>query len=310
MTRRGDTRFGILWLLTGTLVVLLALLVLARYPGVFRRGTEYRAVFKSVAGLNKGDEVRYGGLPVGTVTQMEIDPADPTRIIIRFRIKRTTPVRADTKASVTQIGLLGAPYLHLEPGTMRAPALAPGSTLPTAENPSFQDAMRRLAQFFDRTDTLLRGAERFARLSPIERLDATLTRMDTLLVIATSGTRTSFEQIDRTFSRVDTASVRLARLMDRSERLLAALDTVTRTAGPALATTQREALQSLREMRILLADVREALAQEGGVDQVVRNMATATANIARLTERIERDPSSLLKQRDAPNKPAGPRARE
>ena len=310
MTRRGDTRFGILWLLTGTLLVLLSLLLLARYPGIFRRGTEYRAVFKSVAGLNKGDEVRYGGLPVGTVTQMAMDPADPTRIIVYFRVKRTTPIRADTKASITQIGLLGAPYLHLEPGTPGAVALPPGSKLPTVENPSFQEAMRRLAQFFDRTDTLLRGAERFARSSPIERLDATLTRMDTLLVIATSGTRTSFEQLDRTFSRVDTVSVRLARLMDRSERLLAALDTATRTAGPALATTQREALQSLREMRILLADVREALAQEGGVDQVVRNLATATANIARLTERIERDPSSLLKQRDAPNKTAGPRARE
>src|SRR5438045_911132 len=64
--RRGETRFGIIWLLSGTLLVLGALLVLARYPGIFRTGTEYHAVFKSVAGLNKGDEVRYGGLPVGT----------------------------------------------------------------------------------------------------------------------------------------------------------------------------------------------------------------------------------------------------
>lgn len=310
MKRRGDTRFGIVWLLTGTLLVLGALLVLARYPGFFRTGTEYSAVFRSVAGLNKGDEVRYGGLPVGTVTKEVIDPADPTRIIITFRVRRTTPIRADTKASITQVGLLGAPYLHLEPGTATAAALPPGSTLPTVENPSFQDAMRRLAQFFDRTDTLLRGAERFARASPVERLDATLTRMDTLIVLATAGTRTTFEQLDRTFSRVDTASVQLARLMGRSDRLLASLDTTARAAGPALATTQREALQSLREMRTLLSDLRDALSQEGGVDQVVRNMTTATENIARLTERLERDPTSLLRQRAAPNKPVGPRARE
>src|SRR5436190_3138584 len=194
--RRGETRFGIICLLSGTLLVLGALLVLARYPGIFRTGTEYHAVFKSVAGLNKGDEVRYGGLPVGTVTRMVIDPADPTRIIVGFRVKHNTPIRTDTKASITQVGLLGAPYLHLDPGSRTASAVAPGSTLPTVENPSFQDAMRRLAEFFDRTDTLLRGAERFARASPIERIDATLTRMDTLLVIATSGARASFSQID------------------------------------------------------------------------------------------------------------------
>ena len=308
--RRGEARFGIIWLLSGTLLVLAALLLLARYPGIFRTGTEYKAVFKSVAGLNKGDEVRYGGLPVGSVTRMDIDPADPTRIIVAFRVKRSTPIRVDTKASITQVGFLGAPYLHLDPGSRVAAAVPPGSTLPTVENPSFQDAMRRLAEFFDRTDTLLRGAERFAKASPIERIDATLNRMDTLLVIATTGAQASFGQIDRTFSRVDSASGKLARLMDRSERLLAALDTATRTAGPQLAATQREAVESLREIHTLLADFRDALSQEGGVDQMVRNLTAASDNIARLSERLERDPTSLLKQRAAPNKPAGPRARE
>lgn len=306
----GEARFGVIWLLSGTLLVLGALLVLARYPGVFRTGTEYRAVFKSVAGLNKGDEVRYGGLPVGSVTRMDIDPADPTRIIVAFRVKKTTPIRVDTKASITQVGLLGAPYLHLDPGSRYAAAVPAGTTLPTVDNPSFQDAMRRLAEFFDRTDTLLRGAERFAHASPIERIDATLNRMDTLLTIATTGAQSSFSQIDRTFSRVDSASMKLAHLMDRSERLLAAVDTVTRTAGPQLAATQREAVESLHEIHTLLADFRDALSQEGGVDQMVRNLSVASENIARLSERIERDPSSVLKQRAAPNKPAGPKARD
>ena len=307
---RGETRFGIIWLLSGTLLVLGALLVLARYPGVFRTGTEYRAIFKSVAGLNKGDQVRYGGLPVGSVTRMDIDPNDPARIIVAFRVRKGTPVRADTKASITQVGLLGAPYLHLEPGSRYASVVPPGATLPTVENPSFQDAMRRLAEFFDRTDTLLRGAERFAHASPIERIDATLNRMDTLLAIATTGAQSSFGQIDRTFSRVDSASTKLARLMDRSERLLAALDTATRTAGPQLAATQREAVESLHEIHVLLADFRDALSQEGGVDQMVRNITVASDNIARLSARLERDPTSLLKQRALPNKPAGPSARE
>ena len=310
MNRRGEARFGIIWLMSGTLLVLVALLVLARYPGIFRTGIGYRAVFKNVAGLNKGDEVRYGGLPVGTVTKMDIDPNDPTRIIVGFRVRRGTPIRSDTKASITQVGLLGAPYMQLEPGTRYAAALPAGSTLPTVENPSFQDAMRRLAQFIDRTDTLLGGAERFARASPIERIDATLDRMDTLLAIATTGAQTSFTTIDRTFARVDTASARLGALLDRSDRLLAALDTATRTAGPQLAATQREAVESLREIHNLLADFRDAFAQEGGVDQMVRNLSVASDNIARLSERLERDPTSVLKQRAAPNKPAGPRTRD
>ena len=308
--KRGETRLGIIGFLAATLLVLGALLLFARYPGVFRRGVEYHAVFHSVAGLNAGDQVRYGGLPVGTVTSMQIDPRDPTRIEVTFRVSRSTPIRTDTRASITQVGFLGAPYLHLEPGAADATALAVGSTLPTMENPSFQDAMRRLAQFFDRADTLMRGAERFAQLSPVERLDRTLQRMDTLLGIATRGTAMTFARLDSTFGRVNRASERLAQLSERSERLLVVLDTAVRTAGPQLATTQREAVQSLRELHTLLADLREAVAAQGGVDQVIRNMAMASENIARLTERLERDPTSLLKARAAPAKPAGPKSRE
>ena len=98
--------------------------------------------------------------------------------------------------------------------------------------------------------------------------------------------------------------------MDRSEHLMAALDTTARTAGPQLAATQREAVESLHEIHALLADFRDALSQQGGVEQMVRNLSAASENIARLSERLERDPSSLLKQRAVANKPAGPRARE
>lgn len=308
--RSGRIHFGIIGLLTGTLLVLVALLIFARYPGFFGGGTTYRAVFHNVSGLNAGDEVRYGGLPVGSVTRMEIDPLDPGRIVVRFRVKRTTPIRADTRASISQVGLLGALYLHLEPGTATAPVLPPGSMLATTENPSFQDAMRRLAQFLDRTDTLLHGIERFAQRSPIERLDASLARIDTLITITTRGANATFAQLDRSFTRLDQASANLSRVIESSDRLIVTVDTALRTAGPQLASTQREALESLREIRILLADVREAFTQQGGVDQVVRNISAASNNIARLTERLEADPTSVLKQRSPPYKPSGPKARD
>jgi hypothetical protein len=43
---------------------------------------------------------------------------------------------------------------------------------------------------------------------------------------------------------------------------------------------------------------------------MVRNLSVASDNIARLSARLERDPTSVLKQRAAPNKPAGPSARD
>jgi phospholipid/cholesterol/gamma-HCH transport system substrate-binding protein len=301
--RRNETRIGVLGFLAATLLVLGALVVFARYPAIFRTGREYHAIFRSVAGLNAGDEVRYGGLFVGTVTQMEIAPNDPTRVLVSFRVRRTTPIRVDTRASVSQVGLLGQPYLQLEPGRAEARALAAGGMLPSVDTPTFQDAMARLTSFFDRADTLIAGVEKFARASPLDRLDHTVARIDTLATVTMRGST-------RAFAEIDQASQRLTDLIDRSGRLVTSLDTTVRRSGPGLVTTQEEALKTVRELRLVVEDMRDALQQEGGLDHLVRNMAVASDNIARLSERLERDPSSVLKKRATPAKPAGPKVQE
>jgi len=307
---RNDTRFGIFGFLIATMLALVAIVMFARYPTILRTGREYRAVFHSVAGLNRGDEVRYGGLLVGAVTDLELAPNDPTQIVVTFRVRRNTPMRVDTRASISQVGLLGQPYLSLHPGAPRALALAEHGTVPSIDSPTFQDAVSRLAAFLDRADTLLTGAERVAHASPFERfdrtlsrLDVTLARIDTLAVIGTRGTT-------HTFARLDTTTSRLQALIERSNRLVVALDTTVRSTAPGLATTQTEALQAVRQMRLLVGDLREALQQEGGVEQLVRNLSVAADRVARLAERMEQDPTSVLKKRGTPVKLAGPAVRE
>lgn len=300
---RPDLRLGIFGFVVVTLVVLSALLMFARYPAIFHTGRPYSAVFRSVAGLNPGDEVRYGGLLVGSVSSMELDPHNPARIVVQFRVRHDTPIRADTRASITQLGLLGEPFLQLEPGSADAPPLPEGATLPSYDNPTFQDAMARLASFFDRADTVLIGAQRLTSTSPLERFDRTLTHVDTLVAVATAGS-------GRAFAQLDTTSAHLTFLVGRADRLIGLLDSTVRTAGPGITSTQSEALGAVRELRGLVSDLRDALQQQGGMDQVVRNLAVTSENLARITDRLDRDPASLLKRRAKPTKLAGPAIRE
>jgi phospholipid/cholesterol/gamma-HCH transport system substrate-binding protein len=280
-----------------------AMVALTRYPQLFRSGLEYRAEFRDVAGLNVGDEVRYGGLVVGSVTGIDLDTSDATRLLVRLRVRAKTPVRVDTRASISQVGLLGQQFLSLAPGKANAAPLPSGSMLATDDNLNFQDAMNQLAQFFRRTDTLLGGVDRFMRTDPFARLDQTLARIDTLIVTTSTGST-------RLVGSLDSASRQLNTVLARADRVIAAIDTTVGTAGPALSQTQREALSTLRETRTLVADLRDALQQGGGVDQLMRNVSSASENLARLSARIERDPSSVLKQRALPPKPIGPALRE
>jgi phospholipid/cholesterol/gamma-HCH transport system substrate-binding protein len=295
-----DSRRTIWVFLGAVFLVLTALVAIARYPNMIARGREYHSVFRSAAGLDVGDEVRYGGLVVGAVTKMAFDTTDPTRILVTYKVKRNTPMRTDTRASIGQVGFLGEPYLSLRPGAASAATLAAGSTVPTDESASFQEAMGRLASFLDRADTLMGSAERIARMTPWERIDRLFARLDTLVEGTTRGS-------EKVFSSLDRSSTQLTDVLTRTERVVAAIDTTVATARPDLQATQREMLATLREMRTLVGDVRDAMQEGGGVDKLMRNVSAASDNIARLSQRIERDPTSVLQRRAPPKKVAGPK---
>ena len=284
-------------------VAFLALLLFARRPIFLDRQREFQAVFRDVAGLDVGDEVRFGGVRVGSITAIEIDTAPPSSIRVRLRVRRSTPVRSDTKATITQLGLLGQPYLALQSSNAIGTPLADGATIVGEDNLSVQDAMRRLALSLDRADSAFATLDRLAQANPLARLDTTLARADTLVRGATRGS----EQL---LTRLDDASRQLAALLMRSERLVGAIDTAVAEARPALSGTQREALETLRETRALVVELRDALDEGGGMTQLVRNLNAASENFAKLSARIERDPASLLQRRALPAKPSGPPIRD
>lgn len=290
-------------LLGVAVLALVALVILARSPIFLDGRHEHTTTFRNVAGLNVGDEVRYGGVRVGAVTRLVIDSANPSRIRVEFRVRRGTPVRTDTRASLAQLGLLGQPYLALEPGAPDAPPLPAGAPVASAEGVDLQGALRRLALSLERADTVFAALDRLARANPLARLDTTLARADTLVRGATTGS-------ERLLARLDEASRRLALLLARSERLVGVIDTAVAEARPGLSLTQREALETMRETRALVAELREAMGESGGVERLVQNLNSATENVARLTARLERDPASLLRRRAQPSKPTGPAVRD
>jgi phospholipid/cholesterol/gamma-HCH transport system substrate-binding protein len=296
---RGQSRFGLLAFIATTLFVLIALIALARYPSMFRSGKEFRITFRSVPGLNLGDEVRYGGLLVGSITALEIDPRDPQRILVGVRVREEIPVNADTRAEINQVGLLGAPYLNLVPGTGNAPPIPPGGTIPSRDNLSFQDAMSRLAQFLDRADSLLIGVEQIASESPWERIGESFAGLDSLIAEMRVGT-------GRVFVGLDTTTRQLSTLLDRSERLVVAIDTAIASATPRLSSAQEDARRTLEEMRLLVSELRSATDNGERLEAIVRDLALASDNLAKLSTRLERDPSTLLSRRGAPSKPVGP----
>lgn len=83
--------------------------------GTARGGYRVSAEFDNVGAINVGTDVRLAGIKVGSVVAQELDP-DTYQARLTLAIDPKLKLANDTTAKVSSEGLLGAPYIALEPG--------------------------------------------------------------------------------------------------------------------------------------------------------------------------------------------------
>jgi len=78
-------------------------------------GYQLTARFEKIDGLSVGNDVRLGGIKVGTVLKHWVDP-ETYQAVVTFSVDDAIKLPADTFVSVSTEGLLGGAYLSLAPG--------------------------------------------------------------------------------------------------------------------------------------------------------------------------------------------------
>lgn len=78
-------------------------------------GYDVVASFDNVSGIAAGSDVRIGGIKVGTITSMNLNP-DTYRAKVNMRLKPDVQVPDDSSASIVSEGLLGGKFVQLMPG--------------------------------------------------------------------------------------------------------------------------------------------------------------------------------------------------
>jgi phospholipid/cholesterol/gamma-HCH transport system substrate-binding protein len=79
-------------------------------------GYPLTARFSSVDGLQTGGDVRIGGVKVGQVTSIAIDP-ETYLALVRIDVAPEIKIPVDSVASIATEGLLGGKYVGLLPGS-------------------------------------------------------------------------------------------------------------------------------------------------------------------------------------------------
>ncbi len=78
-------------------------------------GYSVKARFASVDGLGVGSDVRIGGIKIGVVNTMDLDPKT-YEALLTLQLREDIKLPEDSNAAVVSAGLLGSKFVEIAPG--------------------------------------------------------------------------------------------------------------------------------------------------------------------------------------------------
>jgi phospholipid/cholesterol/gamma-HCH transport system substrate-binding protein len=114
----------------------------------------YRIHFQeSVSGLSPGDAVKFQGVDVGTVKTMQIDNTNPRQVQVDVALRKDTPVKTDTKATLAMKGLTGVETIELTGGSANSQDLV--AATPAGQVPEIASEKSKFAQVLEELPVLV-----------------------------------------------------------------------------------------------------------------------------------------------------------
>ncbi len=105
--------------LMGAVVLIVALAFLAfAYEGSQVRveaGYTITGKFGNASGISNGSDVRIGGIKIGVISNLTLDP-QTYEAVASMQIRAATPIPKDSSAAIVSSGLLGEKYIQITPG--------------------------------------------------------------------------------------------------------------------------------------------------------------------------------------------------
>lgn len=223
-------------------------LVLIVFAGLhfWKDRSRFSIVFdKSVYGLERGADVFYNGVRVGTVDKISIDERDFRLVRVEIEVEAKTPVRTDTEATLHIAGITGLKVIDLRGGTPEAPKLASGGTIPVGDT-LLDQLEEKGMKIVDQTTQLMERANLI-----VAQAEGVVQNLDALTDPAQMGALV--EQTKLTAANLAKASAALGGLIEDNRAGLKAS-----IASIELAAKRTAELVDNGQLRSAVADLRQA----------------------------------------------------
>jgi phospholipid/cholesterol/gamma-HCH transport system substrate-binding protein len=251
-----------------------------------------------VGGLKSGATVLMAGVQIGTVSDIQLNPAG-TNVTITLKIYAKYVVHKDAKIQIDQSGFLGDFYVAVVPTRNEGGAWGAGDHLEAEEPFSMQEVARSASTFLKRVDETTKNLDN--AIADVRRLvlnEQTLTNLSSTVGNARIASERAVVTVNNINSLVETNSEAVASAVSNVVYFSQQINQFAGGLKEVLATNSTElnaSLKNIESSTVVLKNVLDEMQTGKGLagtvlrnDQLATNVNTIVENLSITTSNLNR----------------------
>ena len=314
ITKEQKVRLSI-FLVTAAILFIIILAAFI-YPKLKEKGEVYYINFKgtSVNGLNNGSDVKYQGVKIGIVKDIEVNPTDLDSILVYVRIQPKFPVMDDMRAALVYAGITGLRFVEISGGHAHANLVPPGGEILTQRGlgEKAEDIVLNVDNVVQAINDMLdkKNREKFASL--LSNLEKSTGVISGILEKREKNFVNSIEKFDATMTEIiqltenlKSFSEYLNNLSERApiESLVKESETLIKQLSQRF--SQQEMGKTLENLDTFLSTTTSSIRKisnrfidlESELSKTLASLRESLENIASFTRDLKEDPTLLIRKR-------------
>lgn len=134
-----------LFVLVGLVLLITGLYLIGKDTNLFSRNYILKARFSNVEGLISGNNVRFGGIQIGTIKRVKFLSDSVIEVSMTISDDMSTLIKKNDVASIGTDGLMGNKIVNITPSKTPGPLAVENDVLPVRESPSTEAMLNTLA---------------------------------------------------------------------------------------------------------------------------------------------------------------------
>jgi phospholipid/cholesterol/gamma-HCH transport system substrate-binding protein len=289
------------FVLSSVLAIAFFVFWLARFEGEVKYNNYFVRFSGSVSQLRIDSTVLFGGIPVGRVTDVRIDPENSELARVDLAVRAGTPIRVDSRATLELQGIAGGVVVQVSRGTSTAALVLPDHEIKAGPSALEQivrrvpDLLTKIDDITTRMQDLLSDKNRQAFSNSLANLD----KVTQQLVVGANSAQGLITNADAAIQQLNEAAKQVSALAVEMRGAVGDVRGDATIAARNFAEMADSFNKTSQQLAGVIKDNREPLKQFSATTlyetgELVSELRRLIASMTRISHQFEKDPARFL----------------